>query len=143
MADLDMKVFIGMNRVLKAITRATDKVHKQYGLTSGQFAVLEVLLSKGPMSVGQVQNRILTTSGNMPVIVKNLEKRQLITTHPDKHDARKRNLQLTDAGRTLIAEVFPQNERVIKEHLAVFSSEEQALMVRCFMRFGGNKWNDL
>lgn len=136
MAELDMKVFIGMSRVMKAINRETDKLATSYGLTRGQFAVLEALYHIGPMSIGRVADRILTTSGNIPVIVRNLEKRELITRFKDIYDKRKWNLQLTDAGRALIAEVYPQNEVIIKRHMALFTPDEQRVMVRCFKRIG-------
>lgn len=137
MADLDMKVFIGMSRVMKAITRETDKLFNAYDLTRGQFAVLEVLYHKGAMPIGRAADRILTTSGNIPVIIRNLEKRGLLTKSQDQYDKRKWNLVLTDEGRNLIAVVYPQNEEIIKRHMTMFSTDEQRMMVKCFKRIGG------
>lgn len=144
MADLDMKVFIGMSRVMKSITRESDKLFGTFDLTRGQFAVLEVLYHKGAMSIGRVADRILTTSGNIPVIIRNLEKRELLTKHRDEYDKRKWNLKLTGAGRELVSRVYPLNEEIIKRHMAMFSADEQRMMVNCFKRIGGTTltWND-
>lgn len=55
MSKIQLKIFIGMSRALNKINRATNKVYAKYGLTSGQFAVLEALYHKGDLSVGEVQ----------------------------------------------------------------------------------------
>lgn len=123
--DIDLGLFIGWNRMLLSIHRKSDSLFAKYGLTRGQFAVLEALYHKGPLTVGEVQERILTTSGNIPVIVKNLEKCELLSRQQDEQDRRKFILTLTSKGRALIDEVFPQNEEIIKKSFAVWSDEEK------------------
>ena len=57
MSKIELKIFIGMSRAINKINRATNKIYTKYGLTSGQFAVLEVLYHKGDLSVGEVQEK--------------------------------------------------------------------------------------
>ena len=73
--EIDLKILIALHRVINAVDSKTIKLVKSYGLSLGQFAVLEVLYHKGEMTVGQVQKKILSTTGTMPVIIKNLEKK--------------------------------------------------------------------
>lgn len=101
MAENSLKVFIGLHRVVNYIDREISKVHKDHGLTMGQFGVLEVLYHKGDLSIGEVQDKILSSSGTIPVIVGNLEKRGLIEKRPDSNDRRKTILSLTDKGTHL------------------------------------------
>lgn len=135
MADTDMKIFIGMSRTLNAINRECDTVYRAHGLTHGQFAVLEALFHKGPLTIGQVSDKTLTTAGNLPVIVKNLENRGLVTRTKNADDRRSYILELTDCGRTLISRVYPENERIIKNFMAAWTPDEQRHMVDMLQHF--------
>lgn len=53
----ELKILIGMHRAVNKIDGKTIKIVKQYGLSLGQFAVLEALYHKGDMTVGQVQEK--------------------------------------------------------------------------------------
>ena len=74
MSKPELKILIGMHRTANAIDRKTAQIAGAYGLTLGQFSVLEALYHKGDLTVGQVQEAILSTSGTIPVIVGKLEK---------------------------------------------------------------------
>lgn len=51
---------------------------KKYGLTTSQFGVLVALYHKGSLSVGEVQEKILSTSGTIPVIWNKEEQEELL-----------------------------------------------------------------
>lgn len=61
---------------------------KAGGLTSSQFAVLEALYNKGDLKICEIIEKILTTSGNITVVIKNLEKEEFISKYPDPEDKR-------------------------------------------------------
>ena len=75
MEDIELKLLIGLHRVCNEIDRRSSQLVSKYNLSLGQFAVLEALYHKGDLSVGEVQRKILSSSGTMPVIIRNLEKR--------------------------------------------------------------------
>lgn len=137
MGKTQLKIFIGMSRVLNSINRKTAKVHKKYGLTSAQFAVLEALYHKGDLSVGQVQEKILSTSGTIPVIVKNLEKCHLLEKKQDDIDKRKYILHITEKGRELMDQVYPENEAIILEMFNKWEVSEQEEILGYLKKFGG------
>ena len=66
------------------------------------FAVLEVLLHKGPQPVNVIGKRVLLTSGSITAAVDRLELRKLVRRTADPQDGRSRIVQLTDAGKRLI-----------------------------------------
>ena len=74
MAKTELKILIGLHRAINYIDRQSTKIFSEYQLTLGQFAVLEALHHKGDMTVGQVQEKILSSGGTMPLIINNLEK---------------------------------------------------------------------
>lgn len=120
----DLKAFIGLHRALAYLDKEVAKVHMDFGLTTGQFAVLEVLYHKGDLCVGEVKEKILSSTGTMPVIIKNLEKRGLITRLVDQKDKRRAILSLTEEGRDLIGQAYPVNEAKIRDLLRVLSKDD-------------------
>lgn len=128
--EIDLKILIALHRIVNAVDSKTIKLVKSYGLSIGQFAVLEVLYHKGEMTVGQVQKKILSSTGTMPVIIKNLEKRQLISHKEDENDKRKCLLYITDKGRDLISEVFPKNKELIIDYFKTMKTSEKKEFLR-------------
>lgn len=137
MGESELKVFIGLSRTLNHINRVTGKIHHHYGLTTPQFGVLEALYHKGDLTIGEVQDKILSTSGTIPVIVRNLEKEGLLVRMQDEEDRRRFNLHITEKGRDLMDQVYPENEAAIRELLGVFTQEEQENLIHYFKKFGG------
>ncbi|MCI6475371.1 MAG: MarR family transcriptional regulator [Mucispirillum sp.] len=128
--EIDLKILIALHRVVNAVDSKTVKLVKSYGLSLGQFAVLEALYHKGEMTVGQVQKKILSSTGTMPVIIKNLEKRQFISHKEDENDKRKRLLYITDKGRDIISKVFPKNKEIIIEYFKNMEIDEKKEFLR-------------
>src|SRR5947209_17854146 len=58
------------------------------GLTLSQFAVLEALHHVGPQTLGELARRILTSSGNLTLVLDNLEKRGLAKRGAEHRDKR-------------------------------------------------------
>jgi MarR family 2-MHQ and catechol resistance regulon transcriptional repressor len=94
-------------RANKKIERETMAFLQEHELTLAQFAVLEVLLHKGELSIKEIIEKTLSTSGNMTVVVRNLERLGLINRYQSQEDGRIFLIQLRDKGRDLIREVFP------------------------------------
>lgn len=137
MQKLEMKAFIGMSRALNKINRATNKIYKKYNLTEGQFAVLEVLYHKGDLCVGDVQEKILSTTGTIPIIIKNLEKEDLLIRKRDEVDKRKYMLSITKKGKELISEVYPENEDEILSMMNRLDKKELENLISYMKKIGG------
>jgi MarR family 2-MHQ and catechol resistance regulon transcriptional repressor len=95
------------------------------GLSQGQFAVLEALYHVGPLHLGDLARRILTSSGNLTLVIDNLEKRGLAKRTHHEHDKRYVQATITPAGRRLIAKMFPGHARRITEVMGRLTSGEQ------------------
>ncbi|MGD1819850.1 MAG: MarR family winged helix-turn-helix transcriptional regulator [Pleomorphochaeta sp.] len=122
MVKQELKAFIAMSRALNEINRNTISIVKEYGISTSQFAVLEALYHKGDLTVGEVQEKILSTSGTIAVVIRNLENSGLIYKTQDSNDKRRYILKLSDKGLDLIAKVYPKNEKML---LSVMSSLNQ------------------
>lgn len=135
--DLELKNFIALHRVVSKMDRSQVKIFDEYSLTTGQFAVLEVLFHKGDLSVGEVQEKILSSSGTMPLIVKNLITRDLVTKLCDPNDKRRSILHITDAGRSLMEELFPKVKKNIISMFDGLKKEEMNDLLLILKRLGG------
>ena len=120
-----MAVYISMSRVINTLRRENNKLILKHNLTLGQFAVMEALYSKGRLSTGEVMEKILSTSGNIPVIVKNLEKDGFITRKQDESDKRRFILDLTDKGKDLMDEIVPENLKFMDELISLWDDEDK------------------
>ena len=132
---IELKLFIGLSRTAARIDRRTSQIAKRYGLSFGQFAVLEALYHKGDLTIGQVQEKILSTTGTIPVIIGNLEKKGLLSRCPDCNDRRKCILHLTDAGKSLFDQLFPENQQMIVDSMQCWTEAEKQELLRLLKKF--------
>ena len=58
----DSYILIGIHRIVKDLDRETARVSSSYGLTFPQFMVLEALLNKGSLTVGEIKEKILSSN---------------------------------------------------------------------------------
>ena len=130
-----MAVYISMSRVINTLRRENNKLILKHNLTLGQFAVMEALYSKGRLSTGEVMEKILSTSGNIPVIVKNLEKDGFITRKQDESDKRRFILDLTDKGKDLMDEIVPENLKFMDELISLWDDEDQEELIILMNKF--------
>ncbi|NCD05020.1 MAG: MarR family transcriptional regulator [Spirochaetia bacterium] len=139
MVKQELKIFIAMNRALNLINKTNFKVINKYKLTTPQFAVLEALYHKGDLSVGEVQEKILSTSGTIAVIIRNLEKDNFITRYQDKNDKRKYILSISEKGQLLMDKVYPEIEKNILSQISVLDESEQDILLKYLKKLSGYK----
>ncbi|MBV8630674.1 MAG: MarR family transcriptional regulator, partial [Silvibacterium sp.] len=80
-------VFAKAHRALSAHVEASVARH---GLCLTDFMALEALLHKGPLTVGEIGDRVLLTSGSMTAAVDRLERQGLVRRGFVKEDRRAR-----------------------------------------------------
>lgn len=139
MNNKGLKIFIAMSRALNKVNRQSSQVFRKFDLTTGQFAVLEALYHKGDRTVGELQELILSTTGNMPVIINNLKDRGLVESCKKIDDKRFTVISLTERGRELISKVFPENKIIIEEYFSKLSDEEQKSLLKMLLKFKEDK----
>lgn len=122
--NYELRSYIVISRLKNEIDAKSNKLVKEYGLSLPQFAVMEALYHKKDMSVGQVREKILSSSGTMPVIIRNLKKKSYLISYKDKEDKRREILSLTNEGKKLIEEIFPKNKKIIEKSFENLSRDE-------------------
>lgn len=139
MQDIELKILIALHRTVNEIDRKTNLILKDYQLSIGQFGVLEALYHKGDLSVGEVQEKILSSSGTITVIINNLEKKGLLKRLADPSDKRKCLLSISEEGKKLIAEIFPQNKAMIIDSMQNLNQSEKQELLELLKKFKGDR----
>jgi len=122
-------------KLMRAAESMTARIHRHLVsvcLTISQFGVLEALYHLGPLSQAEIAKKVLKSSGNITMVIDNLEKRGLVKRERKQDDRRFYSIQLTVSGNKLIAELFPRHaERIMKEMGALSPAEQEALGQLC------------
>jgi len=115
-------------KLVRAAESVTARIHRHLidaELTVSQFGVLETLFHVGPLSQVEIAKKVLKSTGNITMVIDNLEKRGLVKRERQKDDRRYYIVQLTDEGRKLIGSIFPRHAAKIMEEMGVLSTAEQ------------------
>lgn len=118
-------------KLMRATESVTVRVHRVLSapkLTISQFGVLEALYHKGPLCQRDIAAKILKSTGNITLVIDNLEKQDLVRRERDNEDRRYLTIHLTEAGTTLITKVFADVEASIVREMESLTEDEQVLL---------------
>jgi MarR family 2-MHQ and catechol resistance regulon transcriptional repressor len=123
-------------KAAQAVQQNSVRSVSALGLGLSDFAVLEVLLHKGPQPVNVIGEKVFLTSGSITAAIDRLESRKLVRRDVDPNDLRCRIVELTAKGRTLIERAFRQHAADIEETMVVLKPRERAELVRLLKKLG-------
>jgi MarR family 2-MHQ and catechol resistance regulon transcriptional repressor len=112
---------------------AEDDVARR-GLCMTDFAVLEALHNRAPLSVSAIADRVLLTSGSMTTAVDRLEERGLVRRAVSEEDGRVRLIALTDEGRALIGPAYDSHAGAMESAFAGLSPAERTSLLRLLLK---------
>ena len=123
-----LNTYVKLMRAAESMTTRTHEHLSSAGLTISQFGVLEALYHRGPLSQKDIGQKILRSSGNITMVIDNLEKRSLVRRERDQHDRRSFIVHLTDAGNKLIRKIFPSHAALITNEMSVLNATDQKIL---------------
>lgn len=106
------------------------------GLGLSDFAILEILLHKGPTPVNGIGSKVLLTSGSMTSAIDRLERQKLVERRPHPEDRRARLVGLTASGRKLIECAFAAHAASMNALGSALTPGERADAVRLLKKLG-------
>jgi MarR family 2-MHQ and catechol resistance regulon transcriptional repressor len=125
---LALATYIRLTRAANAARNRAASNLAGTGLTLTQFAVLEALYHLGPMSLSDIAQKILTTGGNLTMVVGNLEKLGLAHRQKCSEDRRQLIVVLSSKGKALIRKIFPEHAAAITEFMTALSPAQLELL---------------
>jgi MarR family 2-MHQ and catechol resistance regulon transcriptional repressor len=133
---LALNTFIKLTRSVESLVNRLAQRGTQGGLSSSQFGVLETLYHLGPMCQSELGSKLLRSSGDITMVIDNLEKRGLVRRERQAEDRRKVLVSLTEPGNQQIAEIFPRHLVSIVEEMSVLDAQEQETLSNLCRKLG-------
>ena len=131
-----LRLWISLARCYGTMAREVSCRISEYGLTTPQFGVLEALYHLGPLSLGELAEKLLVTGGNITYVMDRLEDQGLVIRDRSGPDRRVVKACLTSKGRELIANVFPGHAEFIHGLVQGLEPEEQETLRALLKRWG-------
>src|SRR6059058_3577896 len=105
-----MHLWLVMMKAHRTLQRMATRSIGSDEVGLSDFAVMEMLLHKGPQPVNEIGRRVELTSGAITTDVDRLESRGLVTREADPNDRRARIVRLTAAGEEQAARIFADHK---------------------------------
>ncbi|HFI0236721.1 TPA: MarR family winged helix-turn-helix transcriptional regulator [Streptococcus suis] len=122
-------------RAANTISKSELETIKKYGLTVCQFGVMEALYNKGNLRIQDLIDKLLSTSGNMTVVIKNMIRDGYVYKTSDTSDRRASLIALTEKGRQTIETILPEHYDHVGQIFSVLSPEEQDQLATILKKF--------
>jgi MarR family 2-MHQ and catechol resistance regulon transcriptional repressor len=135
--DTALKLWVVMARAYNAVAEHVGRDDiEQHGITPTEFGILEALYHKGPLLLGEVQRKILVTSGGITYLVDRLVEKGLVKREQCPEDRRARYAVLTPAGQALIRKIFPAHAARIEQAMSALTQAEQREVTALLRKLG-------
>ncbi|MBL4952488.1 MarR family transcriptional regulator [Neobacillus sp. OS1-32] len=131
-----LKLFIVLSRAYKAINEHVNKVIQAAGLNPTEFAVLELLYHKGDQPLQQIGAKILLASGSITYVVDKLEHKGLLNRIACPKDRRVIYAHISDDGKKLIQDIFPEHAEQIDKLMSSLTEEEKTAAIELLKKLG-------
>jgi len=131
-----LNTYTKLMRATESVTSRVGRKMSDAGLTISQFGVLEALLHKGDMCQRDVAAKILKSTGNITMVIDNLEKQGLVRRERSLEDRRYCTVLLTEKGRTVIEAAFAEVEAAIVKEMGALTDDEQELLGKLCKKLG-------
>lgn len=131
-----LKLWVVLSRASRTIGEHAQRDIERHGLGATEFAVMEVLFHRGPLMIGEVSERVLLTSGSTTYVVDKLEGRGLLHRRACREDRRVTYVDLTEEGRALMGEIFPEHAEALRRAMEGLTTEEKRIAAALLRRLG-------
>lgn len=127
-------LWLALWRVSRDLERIAHQDIAALGLCLSDFAVLEVLLHRGPQRVNAIAETVMLTSGSMSTAIDRLEGRGLVRRSAHERDARVRVVDLTDEGRAFIEPAYDAHATTMDVCFDALSAAERADFLKALLK---------
>jgi MarR family 2-MHQ and catechol resistance regulon transcriptional repressor len=107
------------------LSHIAERSIEDSGLGLTDFAALEALLHKGPLTITEIQSKVPLALGSMTAAVDRLEKKGLILRTPSPKDRRAKVLKLSPKGRAMVEAAFTRHAADLEAVMAVLDQPEK------------------
>ncbi|MES2522846.1 MAG: MarR family transcriptional regulator [Gemmatimonadota bacterium] len=131
-----LRLWVIMSRAHSAIAAHAAADVARHGLTLAEFGILEALYHRGSMLLGELQRRILVSSGGITFLVDRLTAKGFVERRTCESDRRARYAALTPRGEALVAEIFPAHAAALTRAMRSLDADKQHQVADCLRIMG-------
>ena len=131
-----LKLFVVLQRCAAAVSGNAQRNVVFEDLSETEFGILEALYHKGPLLLGDVQKKILLSSGGVTYAVDRLAEKGLVERRECASDRRARYAALTAKGAELMDRIFPSHAEAIEQVMGTLSAREQDQAIELLRKLG-------
>jgi MarR family transcriptional regulator, 2-MHQ and catechol-resistance regulon repressor len=131
-----LRLWVVLSRAFNAVASHARADFARHGLTPAEFGALEVLHHKGPLLLGELQKKILVSSGGTTYVIDRLAQRGLVVRKRSDSDRRASFVELTCEGSALMERIFPMHEQVIERALSGIPDDEKEALAIMLKQLG-------
>src|SRR5713101_6352479 len=129
-------LWLVMMKAHRTLERLADRSIESSDVCLSDFAVMEMLLHKGPQPVNEIGRRVELTSGAITTAVDRLEFRGLVTREAHDSDRRTRIVRLTARGKEQAAKAFAGHKTAMDLAASGLSKTERAMLIQLLKKLG-------
>ena len=130
------RLWIVLTRCHRALSQIAERSIAEAGLGLSDFAALEALLHKGPLTITEIQAKVLLASGSMTAAVDRLERKGLVTRSATPSDRRAKVLELTPEGRRVVESAFRSHAAELEAAMAILNGVEKRQLYSLLKKLG-------
>ena len=120
----------------RALSLLAERSIANTGMCLTDFAALEALLHKGPLTISEIQDKVRLASGSMTAAVDRLEKRGLVVRKSSPRDRRERVVELTAEGKRLATSCFERHAKDLEALMSALSDREKKQIYGSLKKLG-------
>ena len=106
------------------------------GLCLTDFAALEALLHKGPLTISEIQDKVMLASGSMTAAIDRLEKMRLVVRKSTAKDRRARVVQLTPEGKRVATASFEKHAKDLEQVASILTEKDKTQLYESLKKLG-------
>jgi MarR family 2-MHQ and catechol resistance regulon transcriptional repressor len=106
------------------------------GLCLSDFGALEALLHKGPLTITEIQDKVMLASGSMTAAIDRLEKMRLVVRKSTAKDRRARVVQLTPEGKRVATASFEKHAKDLEQVASILSEKDKTQLYESLKKLG-------
>ncbi|MEC5425528.1 MarR family transcriptional regulator [Virgibacillus sp. C22-A2] len=134
--NLSLKAFVVLMKSTKSVQEKVKEDISAHGMRISDFTVLEALYHKGRQTIRQISEAVLINTGSITYVIDKLETKGLLERMNCKEDRRVVYIQITEEGKQLMDEIFPEHQQVIENIFSSITDDEKEMLVNVLKKVG-------
>jgi MarR family transcriptional regulator, 2-MHQ and catechol-resistance regulon repressor len=130
------RLWLVIAKSYRALSLLAEQSIANTGLCLTDFAALEALLHKGPLTISEIQDKVRLASGSMTAAIDRLEKLGLVVRKSSPTDRRARVVHLTAEGKRLAVSCFERHAKDLEALMSALSQKEKEQLYGSIKKLG-------